>query len=125
MLEQLNSQMNVLQVAILELLQGLVPDTLRAKARNGATPAHDAAFQGAPAESLQGGVDQIHGVSGSMDYGEGNPPTKVPNHSFRGSGADPRLVKVCKLHASGGLGNTNACSITTSPRSTCHPAAPS
>eukprot|EP00913_Durusdinium_trenchii_P014325 g13439.t1 len=34
------------QVAILELLQGLVPDTLRAKARNGATPAHDAAFQG-------------------------------------------------------------------------------
>ena len=30
----------------MELLRALVPDTLRAKAVNGATPAHDAAFQG-------------------------------------------------------------------------------
>lgn len=30
----------------MELLRALVPDTLRAKALNGATPAHDAAFQG-------------------------------------------------------------------------------
>ena len=34
------------QVETLELLRALVPDTLRAKAVNGATPAHDAAFQG-------------------------------------------------------------------------------
>ena len=34
------------EVETLELLRALVPDTLRAKALNGATPAHDAAFQG-------------------------------------------------------------------------------
>lgn len=34
------------KVETLELLRALVPDTLRAKALNGATPAHDAAFQG-------------------------------------------------------------------------------
>jgi hypothetical protein len=35
-----------LQVQVLELLQGLAPDTLRQKAKNGASVAHDAAFQG-------------------------------------------------------------------------------
>ena len=35
-----------LEVAALELLASLVPDTLVAAALNGATPAHDAAFQG-------------------------------------------------------------------------------
>ena len=38
--------MPLVKVAVLELLSSLVPDTLTATARNGATPAHDAAFQG-------------------------------------------------------------------------------
>ena len=43
------------EAGVLDLLQGLAPDTLRARALNGATPAHDAAAQGAGVK--RGGAD--------------------------------------------------------------------
>lgn len=46
--------LHFLQVQVLQLLQGLAPDTLRQKAKNGASVAHDAAFQGAPELSNSG-----------------------------------------------------------------------